>query len=77
MTPVLYEYPTYANDFTKNGYHLIDVIECTVEEEINGVYQLHLVYPIDGRYATKLTTLNVIVVTPAFGQSPPCFHAAA
>ena len=69
MIPVLHEYPTYANDFTKNGYHLIDAIECTVEEEINGVYQLHLVYPIDGRYATKLTTLNVIVATPAFGQS--------
>ena len=73
MIPVLHEYPTYANDFTKNGSHLVDTIECTVEEELNGVYQLHLVYPIDGRYATKLTALNVIVATPAFGQSPQPF----
>ena len=69
MIPVLYEYPTYANNFTKNGYHLIDAIECTVEEEINGVYQLHLVYPVDGRYATSLKELNVITASHSYDQT--------
>lgn len=68
MIPVLYEYPAYANNFTKNGHHLIDVIECTVEEEINGVYQLHLVYPVDGRYATSLKELDVIMATHSYGE---------
>lgn len=68
MIPVLYEYPTYANNFTKNGYHLIDAIECTVEEEINGIYQLHLVYPVDGKYATRLKELNVIMATHSYGK---------
>ena len=69
MIPVLYEYPTYANNFTKNGHHLIDAIECTVEEEINGVYQLHLVYPVDGRYATSLKELNVIVASHSYDKT--------
>ena len=68
MIPVLYAYPTYANNFTKNGMHLTDAIECTVEEEINGIYQLHLVYPVDGKYATKLKALNVIVATHSYGK---------
>lgn len=69
MIPVLYEYPTYANNFTKNGLHLTDAIECTVEEEINGVYQLHLVYPVDGRYATSLKELNVIMASHSYDQT--------
>ena len=72
MIPVLY-YKTYT-DFTARGLGpLSDAIECTVEEELNGVYQLRLVYPVDGVHATDLKTMNIILATPAFGKDPQPF----
>lgn len=64
MIPILYDSSETA--FTTNGLGpLSDAIECTVEEEINGVYQLRMIYPIDGFNFSNIKALNIIKVVPA------------
>lgn len=57
-----------------NGHnHLIDAIECTVEEELNGVYRLHMIYPVNGAYASYLKPMNIIMAPPATGKDFQAF----
>ena len=56
-------YDKKANDFTNNGIGILDndVIECIVENEENGIYELSLKYLITGKYVDKLLdTENII-----------------
>ena len=74
MIPVIYSSAVNSTTFTSNGRgQLADAIECTVEEEINGIYQLHLVYPIDGIHAEELKALNIIKAVPAVGKAAQPF----
>lgn len=52
---------------------LSDAIECTVEEERNGIYQLHMVYPVDGIHFSDIKTLNIISAVPARGEAAQLF----
>lgn len=52
---------------------LSDAIECTVEEERNGIYQLHMVYPVDGIHFSDIKTLNIISAVPARGKAAQLF----
>ena len=49
MKPILYD--KSETEFTSAGLAILsDAIECTVEEELNGTYELEMVYPITGRH---------------------------
>lgn len=72
MIPMLYD--SGETSFTTNGLGpLPDAIECTVEEEINGVYQLHMVYPVDGINFSNIKPLNIIKAVPSVGANAQPF----
>lgn len=49
MKPILYS--TLETEFTSAGIAILsDCIECIVTEELGGVYELSMVYPVDGRH---------------------------
>lgn len=63
MIPVLYKESEAA--FTSNGIgRLSDVLECTVHEELNGVFELSLTVPEDGAFAKELTERRFIKAKP-------------
>lgn len=67
MIPVLYS--PDETDFTSNGLGLLnDAIECTVEEERNGIYQLHMEYPVDGVHFGEIEEMSIIKAVPADGK---------
>ena len=67
MIPVLYS--PDETDFTSNGLGLLnDAIECTVEEERNGIYQLHMEYPVDGVHFSEIEEMSIIKAVPADGK---------
>ena len=64
MKPILFEQGT--TDFTTNGIgRLPDAISCTVTEERNGQYELHMEYPIDGQLIEEIRYSRIIAATPA------------
>ena len=72
MIPVLYS--PDETDFTSNGLGLLnDAIECTVEEERNGIYQLHMEYPVDGVHFGEIEEMSIIKAVPADGKSAQPF----
>ena len=74
MIPIIYDSSVSSTVFTSNGKGwLSDAIECTIEEEINGIYQLHLVYPVNGIHASDLKTMNIIKAVPAYGKTAQPF----
>ena len=73
MIPILYEQT--ENTFTSNGIgRLADAISCEVDEELNGLYELTLTYPITGQYAEYLTERRIIVAKPNQISNPQPFR---
>ena len=73
MIPILYEQT--ENTFTSNGIgRLADAISCEVDEELNGLYELALTYPITGQYAEYLTERRIIVAKPNQISNPQPFR---
>lgn len=63
MIPVLYE-PT-ETAFTHNGLGLLtDAITCTVSEELNGLFELTMTYPMDGIHADEIAVNCIIRAEP-------------
>ena len=59
MKPILF--PAGQTSFQTNGLgRLIDAISCTVTEERNGSYELHMEYPIDGALMDQITYSRII-----------------
>ena len=56
-------YDKKANDFTSNGIGILDndVVECIVENEENGIYELSLKYLITGKYVDELLDAENII----------------
>ena len=64
MKPILFEQGT--TNFTTNGIgRLPDAISCTVTEERNGQYELHMEYPIDGQLIEEIKYSRIIAAIPA------------
>lgn len=62
MIPILYEKEELL--FNTNGIgRLTDCISCTVTEERNGIYELEMQYPADGKYFDQLTRGKYIYTT--------------
>lgn len=63
MKPVLHEYDT--TDFTGLGLGtLADATECTVKEELGGVYELSIQYPVNGIHADLIRVDRIITAPP-------------
>lgn len=61
MIPILFA--ATETDFTHNGIgRLVDTLSCSVTEERNGVYELELTYPINGRFYKQLISGGIIGV---------------
>lgn len=58
MIPILYE----TSQLTYTGYgsigRLDEAISCIITEELNGIYELEMEYPADGRYVKELLAQN-------------------
>lgn len=73
MTPRLFAED--ATTFTTNGLGaLSETISCEVTEELNGIYELELEYPITGRLFSSLANSMIIVVKPYEGATEQAFR---
>jgi len=72
MIPVLFDSNETA--FTSNGLGRLDAISCSVTEELNGLYELELEYPISGPRFKDLVVSNIILALPYDGAEPQPFR---
>ena len=73
MIPILYE--GNETEFLTNGIgRLSDAISCTVEENLNGLYELEMQYPITGIHYGDIETDRLILATPFDGGNPQPFR---
>lgn len=73
MIPTLYS--ATETQFNSNGEgKLVDAISCVVTEERNGVYELKMEYPADGKHAADILHEKFIFATPSDGARPQAFQ---
>lgn len=73
MIPILY--PASEISFTTNGLgRLTDALTCTVVEEVNGVFELNMTYPLDGIHLDDMDVNMIIYAKPSFGRKPQPFR---
>ena len=73
MIPILYE--AGETEYTTNGLgRLSDAISCTVEENLNGLYELAMTYPANGVHASDLEVDRVILAPPGNGARTQPFR---
>lgn len=72
MIPVLFD--SNETTFTSNGLGRLDAISCSVTEELNGLYELELEYPISGPRFKDLVVSNIILALPYDGADPQPFR---
>lgn len=66
MIPVLFE--SNATTYTTNGIgRLTDAVSCTVEEVLNGIYELTMRYPLDGQHYDEIREDRIILAEPFEG----------
>ena len=72
MIPILFD--SNETTFTGNGLgRLADVASCEVTEARNGIFELELSYPVDGRLFTSLTAGRYIYTTHDNSRKPQPF----
>lgn len=72
MIPLLFD--ASERQFDNMGLGpLNDALECTIEREINGIYQLHMIYPADGLMYSQISTKKIICAAPYKGVAPQPF----
>lgn len=67
-------YPPSADDFTTNGLGILQPIECTVEEEAAGKYELELVHPIDSTLRWAQIQNGCIIKAPVPVRESPLYE---
>lgn len=73
MTPRLFD--ANATSFNTNGLgSLSEAISCEVTEELNGIYELEMQYPITGRLFSSLVNSALIVAEPYEGATEQAFR---
>ena len=73
MIPVLYQ--ATETTFTSNGVgRLADAISCVVHEELNGLYELAMVYPQTGMHASDIAERMIILAKPNQTAQPQPFR---
>ena len=73
MIPILYE--STEQQFTSNGIgRLADCPSYDVDEILNGLYELSLIYPEDGQHAAEIKERRFILAKPNETSSPQPFR---
>lgn len=73
MIPILFE--STARTFDTFGLGgLPDCTRCVVNEELNGIYELEMDYPIEGRHFSDLSTQRLIFVNTTPSGNPQPFR---
>lgn len=73
MKPILFS--ENSTTFTHNGVgRLSDAISCVVIEERNGLYELELRYPVDGKHFSDIGIRSIIAVIPHDGGTMQAFR---
>lgn len=68
-------FPSNANTFTTNGLGVLsDALSCTVTEELNGIFELEITYPMDGIHYKEIGNRRIIVVEPNPFTQPQAFR---
>ena len=67
-------YPPLADDFTTNGLGILFPLECTVEEQAAGKYELEIVHPIDNTLRWKQIQNGCIIKVPAPVRENPLYE---
>lgn len=71
--PILYG--AEEREFTSNGIgFLSDAMSVTVTEELNGQYELEMIYPVGGRYFSELDYRKIILAKPSGAQGEQPFR---
>lgn len=72
MIPVLYEYS--ETEYVNQGLGaMIDATRCIVTEELNGIYELEMDYPIDGLHYSSITLNRILLAVPSDGTTSQPF----
>lgn len=73
MMPILFR--GTETEFSTNGVGVLsDAISCVVTEERNGIYELELIYPIDGIHYADLALRSFILAVPNKQDRPQPFR---
>lgn len=75
MIPVLYSSVSNVNTLGLGA--LGDALTCTVDEARNGIYELHMTYPVNGQRFADLVPGAVIKAIPSKGRQPDLFRIYA
>ena len=68
-------FPSNANVFDTNGLGVLsDALSCTVTEELNGIFELEITYPMDGIHYKEIGNRRIIVVEPNPFTAPQAFR---
>jgi len=73
MKPILYS-PTETQFLTNGIGCLSDSVSCFVKEELNGLYELEMEYPIDGIHYDDIQLTCQIYAVPSEGKRPQAFR---
>lgn len=79
MKPILYEQNAFESGtttpFASQGIGVLaDAVSCEITEELNGVYDLEMDYPVDGVHFSDLTLRRIIKAKPNQTDSPQPFR---
>lgn len=67
-----------ATDFSSNGIgYLSDIVSCTVNEELNGEFELEFEYPISGKRYSEIKLRSIIVAKANPYSTPQAFRIYA
>lgn len=73
MIPILYDPAETA--FATNGIGILtDAIDVTVEEELNGIFEMEMVYPVKGIHFSEIIRRSVILAQPNPMTDPQPFR---
>lgn len=68
-------FPSNANVFNTNGLGVLsDALSCTITEELNGIFELEMTYPIHGSHYKDIGNRRIIVVEPNPFTTPQAFR---
>ena len=72
MIPILFD----ANEttWTSNGLGRLEAISCVVTEELNGLFELEMTYPVSGPRFGDLVVSNIILAQPYDGAAAQPFR---
>lgn len=72
MIPILFD--SNETEFSSNGLGRLDAISCVVSEELNGIFELEMSYPVGGQRFSDLVVSNIILAQPYDGADPQPFR---